>query len=100
MMHKVLYPRDDKDRQYVTRKEGGGGFTSIEDSIDVLMWGLEDYIKKSKKDLLQQPLAALTTQRQTEQQQKLRNQNKKTNNDMDTLNVKLTKSHMVMERKL
>ena len=33
-MHKVLHPRDDVDRLYVTRKEGGRGLTSIEDSID------------------------------------------------------------------
>ena len=33
-MHKALHPRDDVDRLYVTRKEGGSGLASIEDSID------------------------------------------------------------------
>ena len=33
-MHKALHPRDDIDRLYVSRKEGGGGHASIEDSID------------------------------------------------------------------
>ena len=28
-MHKVIHPRDDVDRLYVSRKEGGGGLTSI-----------------------------------------------------------------------
>ena len=33
-MHKVLHPRDDIDRRHVSRKEGGRGLTSIEDSIN------------------------------------------------------------------
>ena len=33
-MHKALHPRDDVDRLYVSRKEGGRGLASIEDSDD------------------------------------------------------------------
>ena len=33
-MHKGLYPRDDVDRLYVSRKEEGRGLASIEDSFD------------------------------------------------------------------
>ena len=33
-MHKALYPRDDVDRRYVSRKEEGRGLASIEDSVD------------------------------------------------------------------
>ena len=33
-MHKALHPKDDVDRQYVSRKEGGRGLASIEDSVD------------------------------------------------------------------
>ena len=33
-MHKALHPRDDVDRLYVSRKEGGRGLSSIEDSVD------------------------------------------------------------------
>ena len=33
-MNKVLNPRDDIDRLYVSRKEGGRGLASIEDSVD------------------------------------------------------------------
>ena len=45
-MHKALHPRDDVDRLYVPRKEGGRGLTSIEDSVDVSIQRLEDYIQK------------------------------------------------------
>ena len=32
-MHKALHPGDDVDRLYVSRKEGGRGFASIENSV-------------------------------------------------------------------
>ena len=45
-MHKSLHSRDDADRQYVSRKEGGRRQASIEDSVDISMQWLEDYIEK------------------------------------------------------
>ena len=45
-MHKALHPRDDVDRLYVPRKEGGRGLVSFEDSVDT---SIEDYIKKHKR---------------------------------------------------
>ena len=45
-MHKLLHPRDDVDRLYVSRKEGGRGHNSIEDSVDASIQRLEDYIQK------------------------------------------------------
>ena len=45
-MHKALHPRDDVDRLYVSRKEGGRGLTSIEDSVDTSIHRLENYIQK------------------------------------------------------
>ena len=45
-MHKALPPRDDVDRLYVLRKEGGRGLASIEDSVDVSIQRLEDFIQK------------------------------------------------------
>ena len=36
----------------VSRKEGGRGLTSIEDSIDALIQGLKDCIKKCKERLI------------------------------------------------
>ena len=46
-MHKALHPRDDVDRLYVSRKEGGRGFASIENSVDALK-RLKDYKEKHK----------------------------------------------------
>ena len=45
-MHKALHPRDDVDRLYVSRKDGGRGLTSIEDSVDTLIQRLKNYIGK------------------------------------------------------
>ena len=51
-MHKTLHPRDDIDRLYVSRKEGGKGFASIEGSVDASIQRLEDYIKKHEGGLI------------------------------------------------
>ena len=51
-MHKALHPRDDVDRLYVLRKEGGRGLASIEDSMDASIRRLEDYIEKHKGGLI------------------------------------------------
>ena len=51
-MHKALHPRDDVDRLYVSRKEGGRGLASIEDSVDALIQRLEDYIQKHEGGLI------------------------------------------------
>ena len=48
-MHKALHQRDDIDRLYVSRKEGGRGLASIEDSVDASIQWLEDYIGKHKR---------------------------------------------------
>ena len=45
-MHKALHPRDDIDRLYVSRKEGGRGLDSIEGSVDASIQWIEDYIEK------------------------------------------------------
>ena len=45
-MHKALHPRDDVDRLYVFRKEGGRGLASIKDTVDASIQRLKDYIKK------------------------------------------------------
>ena len=51
-MHKALYPRDDVDRLYVSRKEGGRGLASIEDSVDTSIHRLENYIQKHEGGLI------------------------------------------------
>ena len=51
-MHKALHPRDDVDRLYVSRKEGGRGLASIEDIVDTSIQRLEDYIEKHERGLI------------------------------------------------
>ena len=51
-MHKALHPRDVVDRLHVSRKEGGRGVASIEDSVDVSIQRLEDYIGKQEEGLI------------------------------------------------
>ena len=51
-MHKALHPRDDVDRLYVSRKEGGRGLASIEDSVDASIQRLKDYIQKYEGGLI------------------------------------------------
>ena len=45
--HKILRPRDDLDREYISRTEGGRGLTSIEDSVDAST-RLNAYIEKDE----------------------------------------------------
>ena len=51
-MHKALHPRDDVDGLYVSRKEGGRGLASIEDTVDASIQQLEDYIEKHERELI------------------------------------------------
>ena len=51
-MHKSLHPRDDVDRLYVSRKEGGRELASIEDTVDASIQRLEDYIEKHERGLI------------------------------------------------
>ena len=51
-MHKALHPRDDVDRLYISRKLGGRGFASIEDTMDASIQRLEDYIEKHERGLI------------------------------------------------
>ena len=50
-MHKALHPRDDVERLYVSRKEGGRELASIEDSFDASIQRLEYYIGKHERGL-------------------------------------------------
>ena len=51
-LHKALHPRDNVDRLYVSRKEGGRGLASIQDSVDASIQRLEDYIQKNDGRLI------------------------------------------------
>ena len=50
--HKASHPRDDIDRLYVARKEGGSGLAGIKDSVDTSIQRLEDYIEKRERGLI------------------------------------------------
>ena len=50
-MHKAQHPRDDVDRLYASRKDGGRGLASIEDNVDALIQRFEDYIAKREGGL-------------------------------------------------
>ena len=65
-MHKALHPRDDIDRLYVSRKEGGRGLASIEDSVDASIQRLEDYIQKHDGGLITASETILITRWTTE----------------------------------
>ena len=51
-MHLTLNPGDDVDRLNVSRKEGGRGYGSTEDSGDASIRRLENYIKNSNLKLM------------------------------------------------
>ena len=51
-MLKALHPRDDVDRLYVSRKAGGRGLASIENTVDASIQRLEDYIEKHERGLI------------------------------------------------
>ena len=51
-MHKTLQPRDDVDRLYVSRKEGVRRLGGMEESIDVSIQQIEDYIDKRRGRLI------------------------------------------------
>ena len=51
-MHKTLHPRDDVDRQYISRKGRGRGLASIEDGVDAWIQRFEDYIEKYERGLI------------------------------------------------
>ena len=51
-MHKALPPREDVDRLYISRKEGGRVLVNIEDSVNASIQPLENYIEKHEGGLI------------------------------------------------
>ena len=50
-IHKILHPRDDINRLYVSRNEGKKELASIKKSVDTSIWRFEDNMKKNKERL-------------------------------------------------
>ena len=67
-MHKALHPRDDIDRLYVSRNEGGRGLTSIEVRVNASLRGLKSCIKKTKERQITEAKSSTDNQRITEKQ--------------------------------
>ena len=59
-MYKALYPRNDFDRLYVSRNEGGWSHSSIADNVDASIQRLEGYKEKHEEDWLQPTEKILT----------------------------------------
>ena len=51
-MHKALHPRVDIYKLFASRKKGGRGLASIENSVDASIQRLEDYIEKHEGGLI------------------------------------------------
>ena len=51
-LHNALHPRDDVNSLYVSRKEGGRGLASIEDSVNTSIQRLKDYLEKHEGGLI------------------------------------------------
>ena len=50
--HKALHPRDHVNRLYVSRKQGGRGLASIEDTVDASIQRLGYYIEKHEGGII------------------------------------------------
>ena len=51
-MHRLLNPNSDIARLYLSRKIGGRGLISIEDTVKLAIVGLERYVLTSEEGLL------------------------------------------------
>ena len=51
-MHRVLNPKSDVVMIYLSRKEGGRGLKSVEDSAKLTILGFERYVLTSEEVLL------------------------------------------------
>ena len=84
-MHNALHPRDDFDRLYVSRKEGGRRLASIEDTVDASLQRHEDYIEKQERGLIT-TIRVDTDNTINERMTTTRKQNGKENNSMRLIN--------------
>ena len=51
-MHRAVNPKSDAASIYLSRKEGGRGLISVEDTVKLAVLGLERYILASEEGLL------------------------------------------------
>ena len=84
---------DDIDRLYVSRKGGGRGLANIENYVETLIRGHEEYIKKSKERLIIAVSNNNSNIRTDRKQNKLKpeKRNGKKNNCMNTSSDKMAR---------
>ena len=83
-MHKALHPRDDVDRLYVWRKEGGRGMLALERALTHRYNDTKTIYKNMMEDSLH-PSETILTTRWTTEWQLPGNKNGKENNSTGTL---------------
>ena len=88
-IHEALLSRDDIDRLYVSRKEGGRGLASTEDSVDTSI----DNTKRIKK-----PETTPTIQGLTELEKK-KKQKRKTNKNKRQISERLNEKTLTSQKK-
>ena len=84
-MHKALHPRENVDRLYIPRKEGGNGLASIEDSVYASIQRLDDYTEKHEG----RPITAIRNETDNTMDNSMktnRQQNESKKNFIDVLN--------------
>ena len=95
-MHKALHPRDDVDGLYVSRKEGGRGLNSIDDSLDASIQRVEDNIEKCRRWLIT-ATRNNTDDTRISRTEITRRQTWEENNSMDVLSDQQTRTWLKKE---
>ena len=90
-MHKALYPIDDFDKLYVSRKVGRKGIANTEDSVDVSIW-LRDYLEK-RREILITAIRNNTNNTGTNELTITKNKNEKKNKSMNIWHDKYVTFH-------
>ena len=67
-MRKAFHPRDDVNRLYVSRKEGGRGLARTENIVDASIQRLEDYTDK-RGETIQTPRGPIEGKQKWEEKQ-------------------------------
>ena len=77
-MYRALHPRDSVARLYLPRKEGGRELLSIEDSVDLAILGLENYVQQSDELLHASVRAAVKESETVKEFKKRRKEERRT----------------------
>ena len=77
-MHSAFYPKSNVDQLYLSKIEGGRGLIGVQDTVEIAILGLRNYVRNSKERLL---IAARTIEddedRETPNKYKKRKQNER-----------------------